>query len=200
MRWRWLISSASKTAAQCNCRESWATAVNNRPWPIPTIVAGIALLLGGPLLASLAPTQSYWTNADQAQYQKAAADFHASTFQLPQHTSAKNTPPAYDPLAAKTRYEAAKVAYDTQHARLRAARTRPAWLAWILRLSGILLTALGLYGHFTASQSPSPAFQKSSAPISGRPTRSDTLRAPPSRPPGFNELTTIDGPPPKIDD
>lgn len=170
--------------------------MNNRPWSIPTIVAGIALLLGGPLLASFAPTQTFWTNADQAQYQKAAADFHASTFQLPQHKSAKNTPPAYDPLAAKSRYEAAKAAYDTQQARLRAARSRPAWLAWLLRAAGIFLTTLGLYGHFTAL----PQAQKSPTSLSGRPSLADRLRAPPSRPPGYNELTTIDGPPPRLDD
>src|SRR5688572_8688708 len=134
-----------------------ASAVNNRTWPLPTIIAGLALIFGVPLLFSLAPTQVIWSEAEQEKLSKAAADFHASTFQLPAHKSAKNSPPAYDPVAAKKRYEDAKGAYEAQKARLDSARSRPAWIAWILRAVGILLALIGVVGHLTAQSSPAQA-------------------------------------------
>jgi hypothetical protein len=172
--------------------------VNQRSWSVSAIAAGIALMLAGPLLFAVAPTQTFWTNADQAQYQKAAADFHASTFQLPAHKSEKNTPSTYDPVAAKIRYDAAKGAYEQQRARLSAAQSRPFWLSWLLRLAGIGLAAVGLYGYFAAEPSGVSSARPSATP-SARPISPQAVIAQIPLPPGSSDVVTIDGAPPKIE-
>ena len=169
--------------------------MNSLSWPAITIIAGIGLLLVAPLLFSAAPSSAYWTEADQTTYQQASADLHAATRSLPEAPKKRGkqkieeTP--YDPVAAKAKYEAAKAAFDKQDSRLHSARSRPTWIAWGLRLLGIAVTGLGIYGYFTAQPAEKTA------------TRLSPLRPSPPRnslPPGFHDMVTIDGPPPKIGD
>lgn len=180
--------------------------MNKPAWPNAAIVLGLCLLVGSPLLLALAPTQAFWTEQDQAAYQKAAADFHASTFQLPSQKSSRQTTDDYDPVAAKLRYAAAKTAYEKEKARLASAQARPGWLSWALRGLGAVLIAAGLIGYFKNQASTTEVGTRTIAPRAPLlpaarapepPTTTDG--APPSpTPPGYNERATIDGPPPRI--
>jgi hypothetical protein len=180
--------------------------VNSLTWPAITIIVGIGLMLVAPLLFSAAPSSAYWSEADQATYQQASADLHAATRTLPdapkKRGKQKIEEPSYDPVAAKAKYEAAKAAFDKQDARLHSARSRPTWIVWGLRLLGIAVTGLGVYGYFTAQPIAKPAARpsglrkSSTAPL---PAPAVALASQPlPLPPGYHDIVTIDGPPPKI--
>jgi hypothetical protein len=169
--------------------------VNSLSWPAITIIVGIGLMLVAPLIFSAAPSSTYWSEADQVNYQQASADLHAATRTLPEAPKKRGKQKAddapYDPVAAKAKYEAAKAAFDKQDARLHSARSRPTWIVWGLRLLGIAVIGLGIYGYFTAQPTAKTAARLS--PLRPSPPRN-------SLPPGFHDMATIDGPPPKIGD
>jgi hypothetical protein len=125
--------------------------MSRSPLALLLVLAGATLVIGAPLLFSVAPASTVWTDADQAEYQKAAADFHSATYEAPQHKGSSPTRDgsSYDPVAAKQKYEAAKAAYARQEARLLVARSRPFWITTGLRVIGLALLCVGVYGHFT---------------------------------------------------
>jgi hypothetical protein len=182
--------------------------VNSLSWPAITIIVGIGLMLVAPLLFSAAPSSAYWTEADQTTYQQASADLHAATRTLPDSPKKRGkqkveeTP--YDPVAAKAKYEAAKAAFDKQESRLHSARSRPTWLAWGLRLLGIAVTGIGVYGYFTAQPPPKSAPRSSTfrpSPSTSVQLPAPAIGSPPQPlPPGYYDIVTTDGPPPQINE
>jgi hypothetical protein len=124
--------------------------VKHASWAILAMLIGVGLMLL-PLLFSFAPTKAVWTDADQVQYQKAAADLHAATYNRPQSqdgsASKGRGSGRYDPVAANAQYEAAKAQYDKQKARLDSAQSRQVWMTWGLRVLGISLAAVGVLGY-----------------------------------------------------
>lgn len=163
------------------------------------MLVGIALMLVGPWLVSALHIGAPWTDADFQEHQQASADLHAATTLLPQGPDRRSNSKrdAYDPVAAKQKYTAAKAAYDKQEARLQAARSRPVWTAWLLRLTGIALIAWGLYGYAITQRFPATPY-KSIAPPPTKPSQSPPQRA--TLPPGYNEFVTKDGPPPRSEE
>ena len=138
-------------------------------WPVLLMASGVGLMVLAPLVVGVAPTGtlSFWSDAEQAQLQKASADFHAVHTALADGSRGtfvgKNAEP-FDPVAAKARHAAAKAELDKQQARLRAAQTRPAWLLWTLRLLGIAAAALGVWGYFRG-RDDTPAQPSTRLPI-----------------------------------
>jgi len=130
--------------------------VKHLSWPVIAMVAGLALMVLAPLIVGAAPegTLALWSDADQAQLQKASADFHAANSAVANRSRgtfvSKGAEP-FDPVAAKARHAAAKAELDKQQARLQAAQTRPAWFLWTLRLLGIAAAAIGVWGYFRAA-------------------------------------------------
>jgi hypothetical protein len=120
-------------------------------WPVIAILAGMGLLAASLLAASLAPGRAAWTEEEAEELSNASAEFHAAAHDLPQSEDAGTVRggkrPGYDPVAAKDRHEAAKQAFEVQTARLAAAQSHGVRLAWALRLSGILLAAIGVGGY-----------------------------------------------------
>jgi hypothetical protein len=140
-----------------------ANPVKHVSGPVILMALGVGLMVLAPLVAGTLPvgTLSFWSDADQAQLQKASADFHAVNTALADGSRGtfvgKNAEP-FDPVAAKARHVAAKAELDKQQARLRAAQTRPAWMLWTLRLLGIAAAAIGVLGYVRAAPpSASPA-------------------------------------------
>ena len=170
------------------------------------MLVGVVLMFVAPLLISAAHVGAPWTDADFQEHQKASADLHAATTMLPQKQDRRGTSKGdgYDPVAAKGKYTAAKAAFDKQDARLKAAQSRPTWIAWLLRIIGVALTGWGLYGYRT-SKPLLPPRAKPFPALASRPLPSQlpASSVPPATaeplPPGYNEFVTIDGPPPKVD-
>jgi hypothetical protein len=129
--------------------------VKHLSWPVICMASGVGLMVLAPLVVGVAPTGtlSFWTDADQAQLQRASAEFHAVNTALADGSRgtfvSKGAEP-FDPIAAKARHAAAKAELEKQQARLRSAQTRPAWLLWTLRLLGIVAAAVGVWGYFRA--------------------------------------------------
>lgn len=161
------------------------------------MLLGVVLIFVAPLLLSAFHVGAPWTDADFHEHQKASADLHAASTQLPQRQDRRGTSKgdAYDPVAAKEKYAAAKAAFDKQDARLKAAQSRPTWIVWLLRLIGIAFTAGGFYAYSAAK--PLPA-----SPLKPRPLPRTSSSSPSAGrqplPPGYNEFVTMDGPPPRI--
>ncbi len=124
-------------------------------WPLAAMLLGLALLVLVPLILAATPAQTYWSDADQAQYQRASADFHAAAYSLPssEDGTAFNRPrPGYDPVAAKAKYSQAKAEWERQSTRLQAVQSRRHWLLWGLRLIGAGLTVAGIIGYLRSKR------------------------------------------------
>lgn len=119
------------------------------------MASGVGLMVLAPLVVGVAPagTLSFWSDANQAQLQKASADFHAVDNALADGSRgtfvSKGAEP-FDPVAAKAKHAAAKAELNKQQARLRAAQTRPTWLLWTLRLLGVAAAAIGVWGYYAS--------------------------------------------------
>lgn len=147
-----------------------AMSVTPASWPVIAMVAGLALMVLAPLIVGAAPegTLALWSDADQAQLQKASADFHAANNSLA--NSSRGTflgqgAEPFDPVAAKARHATAKTELERQQARLTAAQTLPTWLLWTLRLLGIAAAAVGVWGYFRGDGLPAPPAEKRTATV-----------------------------------
>ena len=115
------------------------------------MLLGLGLVAASFFADVVMPTGSRWTEEDGAKLQKASAELHAANYELPQAGDSggprQDKRPGYDPVAAKAKYVAAKEEYEKQTARLEAVRSGQRWLKWGIRLSGILLAAIGTGGY-----------------------------------------------------
>ena len=120
-----------------------------RAWPVVAMLFGLALIFLAPLAVSRAPAETFWTDEDQAQYQKASADFHAASYDLPTEGDGtrQGRRPGYDPVAAKAKYAAAKSAWEQQKSRLENAQSRWTWLRWGCQFLGAAIAAAGIWGY-----------------------------------------------------
>ena len=122
--------------------------MNRSLWPVVAMLLGLVLVVGSAFSGVVAPA---WTETEAVQRQKAAADFHAANYNLPLHDDSSGSSGGkardYDPVAAKAKYEAARQEYEKQTARLTATRSRQVWLAWSVRIAGILMVVFGVGGY-----------------------------------------------------
>ena len=121
-----------------------------RAWPVIAMLIGLALIFVAPLAVGSAPAETFWTDEDQSQYQKASADFHAASYDLPSESDGARLPgrrSGYDPVAAKAKYSAAKAAWEQQRSRLENAQSRWTWLRRGCQFLGAVVAAAGIWGY-----------------------------------------------------
>jgi hypothetical protein len=116
--------------------------VSEKAWPPIALAAGILLMLAASLLVALVPEQAVWSDADAASLQKASADWHGASHQ---HNHAAHAHESSH--AEQGNSVAAQSEYERQQARLNAAQSRGRWLVWGLRLLGITIAAVGVWGY-----------------------------------------------------
>ena len=121
------------------------------------MLLGLALVCLSPFANYVAPPRAGWTEEDGALREKASADFHAASYNLPQSDDSGATSggkePRYDPIEAKAKYLAAKQEYEAQTARLATVQSRQVWLVWGVRFAGVFLVLIGVGGYFQAQGS-----------------------------------------------
>lgn len=115
-----------------------------------TIVIGLLILLAGPLLLGALPAQTYWDEADQAEYEKASMAAHAAAYggdhdHSQPHDHSAPTDPQAQALRDSTRAE-----FDRHDARLKAAQTTRDWLGIGSRVLGVIISAGGVWLYVQA--------------------------------------------------
>lgn len=119
--------------------------MSGKAWPPIALAAGVLLMLGASLLAALVPDQAVWSETDAQALQKASADWHGAS-----HSH------GHAPLGQGTSHgegdghAEVQSAYERQQARLQSAQSRQRWLVWGLRLTGIAIAAVGVWGYVLA--------------------------------------------------
>jgi len=123
-------------------------------WTSLALVAGLLLMVGGPLILWLfMPDQAVWTDADARQWGQASANLHAANHASLPHNhnhaaGAARTPDGHDqPIAALA---AAQAEYDRLEARRAGSLARRDWLWYGSTILGALFASAGIAGHFLA--------------------------------------------------
>lgn len=124
------------------------------------MVAGLALMLGGPLAAGLVPGETFWTDEDQRAYQDASVAFHDASYGGGHdHSSGEvHTGPA--DAEAREHLSAAKEKFEREKARLVAAQSKRGWMAFAFRAAGVILAAVGVAIFWQARRNPAMAPEK----------------------------------------
>jgi hypothetical protein len=108
------------------------------------IVAGLAILFGGPLLLGALPTHTYWDDEDQAAYEKASTAAHAATYGgIHDHSQPHSHEEPTDVKGIALR-GATKAAFDREHAKLQAAQETQKWVGVGCRMLGLIVSAGGV--------------------------------------------------------
>ena len=114
-----------------------------KAWAIAAIVFGLALMLGGPLVAMLTPSRVLWTEHDQQAYSQASVEFHDASYGGHDHSHGEgHVGPAED--AALDRLQLAKAAFEQQSSRLQRAQSARGWITFACRGAGVIVAALGV--------------------------------------------------------
>ncbi|MEX2176036.1 MAG: hypothetical protein WD872_16865 [Pirellulaceae bacterium] len=122
-------------------------------WTSVAIVLGLATMLAGPpLVAQLLPTSAVWTDADAEAYTRAATDLHgAAAGHSHAHGAGENH--RHAPVSPDDPgLIAAEEAFRTQQARRDGASARRGWLAWGVRMLGVLVAGAGVAGYLAAKR------------------------------------------------
>ena len=115
-----------------------ATAVKRR------IVVGLLVLFAGPLLVGMMPVQSYWSDEDQAAYEKASTAAHAAAFGGEHDHSQPHSHDISAGSEAAALRDATRAEFAKHEAKLKAAQASQKWLGFGLRVLGVLLAAGGV--------------------------------------------------------
>ena len=108
------------------------------------MVAGLAILFGGPLVLGALPAETYWDDADQAVYEKASTAAHAATYGCSHdHSRPDSHEVSLDPDAEALR-NSTRATFDREHARLEAAQDTQWWLHIGCRALGLVVSVGGL--------------------------------------------------------
>lgn len=127
-------------------------------WTSLALVAGLLLMLLGPLAVSLwLPIETVWTNDDAEKWSQASAKLHAAIHAHSPHShSHDNGQVAHGKLDHSDKpmpdLAAAQAEFNAQQVRKDASLSRPGWLGQALRILGVLLAAAGVGGYFLASR------------------------------------------------
>jgi hypothetical protein len=123
-------------------------------WPPIALAAGVLLMLLAPLAVTAVPLKVTWTDDDQRAMQQASAEYHASLHDHGSHNHRGHEHPPTDvsgsPPPADRAAENARLQYEWHQARLAAAQSRGTWILWGLRLTGVVLAGLGVWGYLRA--------------------------------------------------
>ena len=111
------------------------------------MVVGLLVLFLGPLFLAALPTQTYWSDADQAEFQKASTEAHAAAFGGTHDDSQPHAHEPPDDSAGKARRDATRAEFERHNGKLKAAQSTRKWLALGCRVLGglIVLGGIGLY-------------------------------------------------------
>jgi len=124
------------------------------------IVAGLALMLGGPLAARLVPGETFWTDEDQRAYQNASVAFHDASYGGAHDHSSGQAHAGPADAEDRERLTAAKERFEREKARLVAAQAKRGWIAFALRASGVILAAVGVAIFWQARRNPTATPEK----------------------------------------
>jgi hypothetical protein len=125
-------------------------------WTSLALVAGLVLMLVGPLAVTLLmPPESVWTDEDAEKLSQASAQLHAAIHanlshgEPHQHVGAGHIEDHKKPVPDLA---AAQRAYDFEQGRLDRALARRNWLWYGASIAGAVIAAIGVAGHFLASR------------------------------------------------
>ena len=119
------------------------------------MVAGLTILFVGPLILSALPTQTYWTDADQKEYEKASVAAHAATYGGNHDHSQPHSHEAPQDEEGKARLEATRAEFERHNARLKAAQSSRSWLGLGCRGLGLAVVVVGVLIYVRARRSES---------------------------------------------
>jgi beta-glucosidase-like glycosyl hydrolase len=122
-------------------------------WTSLALVAGLLLMLVGPAISYLLPTEAMWTNEDAEKLSQASANLHAAIHVSLSHDHEHGQVAAGKPERSHQsipELAAAQAEYDRQQARLTASVSRRDWLWYGAPILGALIASAGIAGHFLA--------------------------------------------------
>ena len=115
-------------------------------WPVPTLLAGVLLLVLAPWTANLVPTSVVWSDEDALEYTRASADLHAKSYEAAGHDSHDH---GHSHVGGTTEEKAAaKAAFDAIQARRDRAGLLPTVMKYLLQAIGVATCAAGVWGYF----------------------------------------------------
>jgi len=127
-------------------------------WTSLALVAGLVLMLVGPLAVTLLmPPESVWTDEDAEKLSQASAQLHAAIHanlahgdaHAHEHVSAGKVDEHKKPVPDLA---AAQRSYDFEQGRLDRALARRNWLWYGASIAGAVIAAIGVAGHFLAGR------------------------------------------------
>lgn len=126
-------------------------------WTSLALVAGLLLMLLGPLAVSLwLPVEAVWTNADAEKWSQASANLHAAIHAQTHAHNHDNDQVAHGKVEHRDKdmpdLATAQAEFNAQQARKDASLARPQWLGFASRVLGVLLAAAGVGGYFLANR------------------------------------------------
>lgn len=108
------------------------------------ILVGLLVLFAGPLLLARMPAQTYWSDEDQAAYEKASTEAHAAAFGG-QHDHSQ---PHSHEMPADSEAEALRLStraeFERHQVKLLASQSKQKWLSIAVRVLGLVLAAGGV--------------------------------------------------------
>ncbi len=105
---------------------------------IVLLIVGIALIAWSFIWASIATGSSTWSQEQARKYQAAATKLHSLSHQYAQEAARGNEAAVRDDL------DKARAEYQSLRGELESAIGRPRYIAWMLRLAGLLLLIGGV--------------------------------------------------------
>ncbi len=118
-------------------------------WPIAALVCGILLLIAGTWLPALMPSSAIWSDAEAAEYTRAAADLHSKSYEA-SHASAEHGHSHAGGTAAEK--AAAQAAFDTIQRRRDSAIGRQALMKYAIQGLGALIALAGIWGYIASKR------------------------------------------------
>jgi hypothetical protein len=114
--------------------------------------AGLLILFAAPFVLGMLPASAYWTDADEAELQKASAEAHAAAYGgSHDHTKPHAHAESRDP-EAQAQYDAKLAEYERHNARLKAAQRTQWGLTAGCRALGLLVLVAGLVLYVRSRQ------------------------------------------------
>jgi hypothetical protein len=108
------------------------------------MTAGLLILFLGPLLLGVLPAETYWSEADQAEYEKASTAAHAAAFGGDHDHTKPHSHEAPTDAEGQAKRDATQAEFEVHNARLKAAQSSRQWLGIGCRVLGIVVAAGGV--------------------------------------------------------
>lgn len=116
-----------------------------------TVITSGLLVLGlGPLALSVTPTQAFWSEDEQAAYEKASTAAHAAAFGGEHDHSGGDAHELVMDADALARRDATRAEFEKHFAKLKAAQQSQWWLGIGCRILGATIAAGGVLLYFRA--------------------------------------------------